>query len=189
MNGWLKTVAIAAGLMIVGMVAAASADAGNKHRHHGFHGGYYSKHFGRHGGYRKHYGYRKHRRYGKFYRYHRYNRFGHYRHGFRKHHYGYHRGYRRSYLGFSYVFRHAPYAYQRYPDYRRRTVAVRERTVVRDAVPVTRQAPATAACLQKREYQTTITVGGKQVNGYGTACLQPDGSWRRGPARATPTFD
>ncbi len=28
-----------------------------------------------------------------------------------------------------------------------------------------------------REYQQTITVGGKQQSGYGTACQQPDGSW------------
>lgn len=38
-------------------------------------------------------------------------------------------------------------------------------------------------CLQEREYQTTVTVGGRQVEAYGTACLQPDGSWRRGPAQ------
>lgn len=29
-----------------------------------------------------------------------------------------------------------------------------------------------------REYQQTITVNGKQANGYGTACRQPDGSWK-----------
>jgi surface antigen len=29
-----------------------------------------------------------------------------------------------------------------------------------------------------REFQQTIYVGGKQENGYGTACRQPDGSWR-----------
>ncbi|MFZ5834964.1 MAG: RT0821/Lpp0805 family surface protein [Pseudomonadota bacterium] len=29
-----------------------------------------------------------------------------------------------------------------------------------------------------REFQQTITVGGKQQSGYGTACRQPDGSWR-----------
>lgn len=28
-----------------------------------------------------------------------------------------------------------------------------------------------------REYQQTVTVGGKQSQGYGTACRQPDGSW------------
>jgi hypothetical protein len=39
-------------------------------------------------------------------------------------------------------------------------------------------------CLQEREYQTKVIVGGKEVDAYGTACLQPDGSWRRGPAQA-----
>lgn len=29
-----------------------------------------------------------------------------------------------------------------------------------------------------REYQQTITVGGKNQSGYGTACQQPDGSWQ-----------
>ena len=38
-------------------------------------------------------------------------------------------------------------------------------------------------CLQEREYQTTVTVGGRTVDAYGTACLQPDGSWSRSPAR------
>ncbi len=39
-------------------------------------------------------------------------------------------------------------------------------------------------CLQQREYRSKIMVGGRQVDGYGTACLQPDGSWRYGPAQA-----
>lgn len=29
-----------------------------------------------------------------------------------------------------------------------------------------------------REYQTTVTVGGAAQPGYGTACLEADGSWR-----------
>lgn len=29
-----------------------------------------------------------------------------------------------------------------------------------------------------REYQTEITVGGQNETGYGTACQQPDGSWK-----------
>ena len=29
-----------------------------------------------------------------------------------------------------------------------------------------------------REYQQTITVGGEQQQSYGTACRQPDGSWK-----------
>ncbi len=42
-------------------------------------------------------------------------------------------------------------------------------------------------CLQEREYQTKVIVGGRTVDAYGTACLQPDGSWSRGPAK-TETF-
>jgi hypothetical protein len=29
-----------------------------------------------------------------------------------------------------------------------------------------------------REYQTTVMVDGRPQPGYGTACLQPDGTWR-----------
>lgn len=29
-----------------------------------------------------------------------------------------------------------------------------------------------------REYQSTIMVGGRKQHAYGTACLQPDGTWR-----------
>ena len=60
--------------------------------------------------------------------------------------------------------------------------------------PVNSASPATVSryettypgntCLQQREYRSKIMVGGKQVDGYGTACLQPDGSWRYGPAAA-----
>jgi hypothetical protein len=38
-----------------------------------------------------------------------------------------------------------------------------------------------SSCLQEREYQTTVIVGGRNVDAYGTACLQPDGSWKRNP--------
>jgi surface antigen len=31
---------------------------------------------------------------------------------------------------------------------------------------------------QCREYQSTVTIGGKTEQAYGTACRQPDGSWR-----------
>ncbi len=31
---------------------------------------------------------------------------------------------------------------------------------------------------QCREYQTTITVGGRTEQAYGTACRQPDGTWK-----------
>ncbi|HEC11649.1 MAG TPA: hypothetical protein ENI80_00085 [Acidiferrobacteraceae bacterium] len=38
-----------------------------------------------------------------------------------------------------------------------------------------------STCLQAREYQTKVIVGGKAVDAYGTACLQRDGSWQHGP--------
>ena len=39
----------------------------------------------------------------------------------------------------------------------------------------TYQAPNGAYC---REYETTITIDGRQERGYGRACRQPDGSWQ-----------
>ena len=36
-----------------------------------------------------------------------------------------------------------------------------------------------ASCLQVREYQTEIVIGGKTVPAYGDACLQADGSWQQ----------
>lgn len=37
-----------------------------------------------------------------------------------------------------------------------------------------------------REYQTTIVVGGRQEQAYGTACRQPDGTWRMSEVHAEP---
>jgi hypothetical protein len=62
-------------------------------------------------------------------------------------------------------------------------VATPPRNVGRYEAPY--EAPyADNTCLQEREYRSKIMVGGKQVDGYGTACLQPDGSWRYGQAQA-----
>jgi hypothetical protein len=46
--------------------------------------------------------------------------------------------------------------------------------------------PPARNCLMIREYQTVITIDGKQLDAYGDACMQPDGSWRRGPPKAVP---
>jgi hypothetical protein len=51
--------------------------------------------------------------------------------------------------------------------------------------PNSYQGSSNATCLQEREYQTTVIVGGRAVDAYGTACLQPDGSWTRSPAVAS----
>lgn len=48
-------------------------------------------------------------------------------------------------------------------------------------------APATD-CIQTREYQSLVTVGGREVEGYGTACLKADGSWELGPPQVEPVF-
>ena len=46
----------------------------------------------------------------------------------------------------------------------------------RGTVQVTRTG-ATPSGRQCREFQQTVTVGGRTEQAYGTACLQPDGSW------------
>lgn len=46
------------------------------------------------------------------------------------------------------------------------------------AVTPTREGTQAATGAYCREYQTTITVDGSQQSAYGTACQQPDGSWR-----------
>jgi surface antigen len=82
-------------------------------------------------------------------------------------------------------YRYDAYAYD--PYYERRHHRLRY------APPRVVYAPATPAwsggtCLQQREYQTRVTVGGREVEAYGPACLQPDGSWVRGPARLVPNY-
>lgn len=44
-------------------------------------------------------------------------------------------------------------------------------------------------CLQIREYQTTITIGGQSVPAYGQSCLQPDGTWKLGAPIPEPVFE
>jgi surface antigen len=36
----------------------------------------------------------------------------------------------------------------------------------------------TSAGTHCREYQQTVVIGGEKHQGYGTACRQPDGSWK-----------
>lgn len=76
------------------------------------------------------------------------------------------------------------------------TVIVREQVVVPPPQVVGIPQPAYnpnlppagqfGSCLQTREYQTTVIIGGAPREAYGTACLQPDGSWLQGPAVAVP---
>jgi hypothetical protein len=46
------------------------------------------------------------------------------------------------------------------------------------APPVAVARPAAPAAGFCREYQSTMTIGGRPQPVFGTACLQPDGSWR-----------
>ncbi len=79
----------------------------------------------------------------------------------------------------------------RNPDERRYEAAPR-RAAPRHAAPPRRHRVAQAArpsvCNSgyTREYQTVITIAGKEVPAYGTACYMPDGTWKQmGDARPT----
>jgi hypothetical protein len=59
------------------------------------------------------------------------------------------------------------------------------RVVYREpATVVYREPPRDEGCLQTREYTTTVTIDGRQVEAWGTRCLRPDGTWSYGPARS-----
>lgn len=82
---------------------------------------------------------------------------------------------------------------RRHNDRRNQTVYVQQQPVY---VQPTQQQwtarrpvqPQNSSCLQVREYQTTITVGNQSVPAYGQSCLQPDGSWKLGPATPVPSY-
>ena len=197
----IKALAISVGLAFA-LVAPGAALAGHKHhghkKHYGHHKHYkhgHKKHF-RHGhhhhGHGKHH-YRRHkhrhRHARRYYRKHYYGyRYGH-RHHRHKHHYGYgHRFYLpgvtiKLYKGGSYA---APERYEKYESYETKAVPVESPTQTPSETIVWNSERANAwpeTCLMTREYQTEIVVGGEVVDGYGQACLQPDGSWFRGPAQ------
>jgi hypothetical protein len=128
---------------------------------------------------RRRHHYREHRRY---------HRHDHFRHGHKHRHHGRrHHRHGHEYGFWPYIGLHfypsaghaerieaAPPAYPARPPAYPVQPAVVEQQVA-DAGP-----PST--CLMTREYQTEIVVGGELVPAYGQACLQPDGSWYRGPA-------
>ena len=167
MNRFFKNIAVAATVVATGLATAGGAWAdGGRH-----HGGY---------GHQKH----EHR--------------GHYKH--RSIHKGYHRGYPRSYKHRSHngdddenlliglvvggLVGYAIGKHQQTYDYGTNSLPpASSRSQEYYPVPQSSYSPGNATCLQEREYQTTVIVGGKEVDAYGTACLQPDGSWRREPAQ------
>ncbi len=178
LTGALAGLVLAGGLMMpraeaggggaVGVVYHTHAAAGAVHV-----GSYY---------YRPH-----HRHYGGGHHHYRHHHFGYHHH----HHHGHGAG--RTLLGIgigllaydiihkSKAHRRSPVAYPQEPypaDYPSRRSAAR-------TAPA---APSENACLQIREYQTTITVGGEEREAYGDACLMPDGSWRLGPPKLVPAY-
>jgi hypothetical protein len=116
----------------------------------------------------------------------------HYRghHDDRGHHYG-RRGHRGHGSRVIVTFGHGGvgyrHGYRRRPAYTFRYRAVRPVVVYRAYTPpvvvqtapvVVRAAPPPADGQYCREYVRTVTIDGRAVEAYGTACLQPDGSWR-----------
>lgn len=85
----------------------------------------------------------------------------------------------------SHYYSHYGYPYYYDARYPTAPYGYQPRFVVRETVvPAPRPSESWAStCLQVREYWMNVTVGGKQVQAYGPACLQPDGSWKRGPAK------
>ncbi len=184
MKGSFTLPLVAAAALIFTVAAPDIAAAGGYG--HGYNRGHGHSYYGH--GYRS-YGY-GHRRYG----------YGHRRYGYRYRPYGY--GYRYPryrYRPYGYGYRHYGYwPYAGFGFYYARTVApppvvvrdYRTETVVYDQ-PAYQSAPpavagAPSSCVMTREYQTEISVGGQLVPGYGQACLQPDGTWYRGPAVPEP---
>lgn len=154
---------------------------------------YYKPHKGhkKYGKYRRH----KHRDYAEKRRRHhvrehrRHHRHDHFRHGHRHRHFGHrhrHDRHRHDHVVWPFIGLHfypsrgqevrsePPPAYLPPPPAYPVEPAVVEQTVADAGAPST--------CLMTREYQTEILVGGELVPAYGQACLQPDGSWYRGPA-------
>lgn len=75
--------------------------------------------------------------------------------------------------------------HRHYYEYDKPRVVYRE---YREALPAFETNGSDGSCLQEREYQTKVIIDGKEVEAYGTACLQPDGSWRRGTAKLIPNY-
>lgn len=194
----MKALAISIGLAFA-VVAPGAALAGHKHHGHKKHYGHHQKHFKHGRGHGKHFGHgRRHYGHGKHhYRRHKQG-YGHTKHYYRKRHYGYgHRRHHRHGYGHRYyrpgvtikLFHgsryQAPERYEERESYETKAAPaeIPTETIVWNTDRV-KEWPET--CLMTREYQTEIVVGGESVQGYGQACLQPDGSWYRGPAQPVP---
>ncbi len=102
---------------------------------------------------------------------------GHWKHG-KGHHYGHNFHHPRHYSRdvFIYGSNYGGYSLGRYMEPRPAPVVYVEPRVSYAAIP-----PASIRYNDDkycREYQSVTTVGGVRRSSYGTACLQPDGSWK-----------
>lgn len=179
---------------------SAWADRENKHRSYSHsQGGQHDKHaYGKRHGSRiekRAYSRRHEGRHDKHYAYNKHKRH-HYRDSYKSKHYGKHH---RKHRGNKYYYyedddnhddvligllvggligyalnssQDDNYAYDSYP----------QSHTQRNAQTATYEGVSNSSCLQEREYQTKVIVGGRTVDAYGSACLQPDGSWKRSPA-------
>lgn len=89
-------------------------------------------------------------------------------------------GDRRGHYQQRYIYRHVtppPVVYYQAPPVVYYQAPVRPTYVVAPP-PVVAYRPAPGYC---REYTAPIVIGGREVSGYGNACMRPDGSWELGP--------
>ncbi len=151
---------VLAAVALMGVAAARPADAGGAV---GFGYGYHGPgaHVGAHVGY-----HHRHHHPGRF----------HYRH----HHHGHGAAYTLLGVGLGLI----AYDIAR-KSARAERIAEREVRYLPPPPPVP-PSDRDSGCLQIREYQTTITVGGEEKAAYGDACLMPDGSWRLGAPKLVP---
>lgn len=186
----IKIAVFSLGLAIFGLAPAAQAMSERDNHKQGNHRNY-SKHSGNHNYSR----YNKKHTYGRHsYRqsHNRHNRHSSYGYGYNNYSYGGHYSYSRHRGGDAMVLGiltggllfYALTANQRNAE----TVYVKQQSTYAQQ-PVQQQwtqqrvmQPRDSSCLQVREYQTTITVGDQTVPAYGQSCLQPDGTWKLGPA-------
>lgn len=166
----LKKLTLAASVLAIGLGTVTPA----------FAGGSYGKHHFRHG----HYG-------------------GHFKYRHRGHH-GHGAAYALLGFGLGYMLYSASrprYNYYRDPYYRApayyypprysapRTYSAPPPQSAPQQSRADQEFPPGTNCLQTREYTTVITIAGEEKEAYGTACLQPDGSWIAGAPKIVPTFD
>lgn len=178
-------IGLTAALMLSLGTLPGTAYAGGKFGHIGFSG-----HFGGHGGHGYHPRHRTHAGVGVHSRHGFGHRGGHHRS--RGHHGGRGAGY--ALLGFGaglLTYHSLDRAHDRNRAYTSGDRLYRRAEPPRYAPRPAGQAAAPGAaiatsCLQTREYTTTVTIDGREVDAYGTACLQPDGSWVMGAPQMVP---